>query len=120
MASDFSYIITTVSNFIMSQVWLSYFSDRTFPSNCYWTMTLAKSHFDVIFRVTRWVWEKIAQNVAQAIICQNKYLHNSAVEKSGPKIWATSVIKKIPKVNNHPIGENSPNLFTLVTLQMSK
>jgi hypothetical protein len=36
------------------------------------------------------------------------------VEKSGPKIWATSVIKKeLPKVKNHPTGENWPNLVTL-------
>jgi hypothetical protein len=35
------------------------------------------------------------------------------VEESGPKIWATSAIKKLPKVNNRPIGEISPNLVTL-------
>lgn len=27
---------------------------------------------------------------------------------------ATSVIKKVPKVDNHPLGENSPNLATLI------
>jgi hypothetical protein len=26
----------------------------------------------------------------------------------------TCVIKKLPKVNNHPTGENSPNLVTLI------
>jgi hypothetical protein len=26
---------------------------------------------------------------------------------------ASSMIKKLPKVNNHPVGENSPNLVTL-------
>jgi hypothetical protein len=29
-------------------------------------------------------------------------------------MWATSVIfGKLPKVNNRPLGENSPNLITL-------
>jgi hypothetical protein len=27
---------------------------------------------------------------------------------------ATSVIKKLSKVNEHPMGENSPNLITLI------
>jgi hypothetical protein len=36
------------------------------------------------------------------------------VEKSYSKIWAISVIFiKLPKVNNDPIGANSPNLVTL-------
>jgi hypothetical protein len=36
------------------------------------------------------------------------------VEKSSPIVWPTFVIfKKQPKVNNRPIGENSPNLVTL-------
>jgi hypothetical protein len=38
-------------------------------------------------------------------------------------MWTTSVILKIlVKVNNHPMGENSPNLVTLVgnTLKYSK
>jgi hypothetical protein len=31
-------------------------------------------------------------------------------------MWATSVIfKKLPKVNNRPMGENSPHLVTLST-----
>jgi hypothetical protein len=33
--------------------------------------------------------------------------------KKVPKNWATSVLNKLPKVNNNPIGENSPNLVTL-------
>jgi hypothetical protein len=34
--------------------------------------------------------------------------------KSSQKIRATSILfKKLPKVNNHPIGENWPNLVTL-------
>jgi hypothetical protein len=36
------------------------------------------------------------------------------VGKKKPKLLATSVIiEKLPKVNNHPLGENSPNLVTL-------
>jgi hypothetical protein len=37
------------------------------------------------------------------------------VEKSSPKICATSVIfKTLPKENNPPLGENSPKLVTLI------
>jgi hypothetical protein len=37
------------------------------------------------------------------------------VEISNPIIWAISVIsKKLPEVSNHPMGENSPNLVTLL------
>jgi hypothetical protein len=33
-------------------------------------------------------------------------------------MWVTSVIfKKLPKVNNYPLGENSPNLVTLPGLK---
>jgi hypothetical protein len=36
------------------------------------------------------------------------------MEKCRPKIWAWSVtFRKLPKVNNFPMGENSPNLITL-------
>jgi hypothetical protein len=40
------------------------------------------------------------------------------VEKSSPIIGATSVIfkKKLPKKSSHPMGENSANLVTLVSL----
>jgi hypothetical protein len=41
--------------------------------------------------------------------------------KSSPKIRATSALfKKLPKVNNHPTGENSPNPVTLVPLSLSR
>jgi hypothetical protein len=34
------------------------------------------------------------------------------VVKSSSKIWATSVVdKNLPKVNNHPIGENLVTLL---------
>jgi hypothetical protein len=66
-----------------------------------------------VVRVTGFVFEKIAQNVAQSIF-RKKIVRNFYREKRSPKIRATSVIiKKLPKVNNHPIGENSPNLVTL-------
>jgi hypothetical protein len=36
------------------------------------------------------------------------------LEKSSPKLWAISAIfQKLPKANNRPLGENSPNLVTL-------
>jgi hypothetical protein len=35
--------------------------------------------------------------------------------KSSQQFWATSVMfKELPKVNNHPIGQNSPNQVTLI------
>jgi hypothetical protein len=37
--------------------------------------------------------------------------------KSSQKICAASVVfEKLPNVNNHPMGENSPNLVTLLAL----
>jgi hypothetical protein len=57
---------------------------------------------------------KVAQTIAQSIFCENQNI-NFTVEKSSPIICATSVIfTKLPKVNSHPIGENSPNHVTLV------
>jgi hypothetical protein len=35
------------------------------------------------------------------------------VEKGSPKMWVTFVIKKLPKEDNHQMGESSPNLVTL-------
>jgi hypothetical protein len=67
--------------------------------------------------VTGCVFEKGAKIVCtQPTLCL-KYCITLTVEKSISKIWPTSLIyKKQPKVhnvNNHPIGENSPNLVTL-------
>jgi hypothetical protein len=39
------------------------------------------------------------------------------VEKSSPKFWATSLIKKTAQKSNHQTGENLPNLVTLVLLE---
>jgi hypothetical protein len=57
--------------------------------------------------------KKIARNVAQTHLGNNQYI-TSTVEKVGLKMWPTFVIfKKIAKVNNQPMGENSANLVTL-------
>jgi hypothetical protein len=64
-------------------------------------------------RVTRWVCEKIAQNGALPIFCQNQCI-NLRVDKSGPKFGLPlSFSKYMPKVSNRSTGENSPNLVTL-------
>jgi hypothetical protein len=84
--------------------------------------------------------KKIAQSVAQPLVCQN-YLPTFTVKISSTKyratsfkkvpkvingpiyVWArnlpqnlaTSVIfKKVPKVTNGPLGDRSPNLATLL------
>jgi hypothetical protein len=42
-------------------------------------------------------------------------LNNFNLEKSSPKLWPTSTIKKeMPKLKNRPSGGNSPNLVALV------
>jgi hypothetical protein len=67
--------------------------------------------------VTRWVCEKVAQNVAKPICCPNKY-KTGTLGKSSPKICVRSVVfEKLPNVYNHPIVENSPNLVALLTAQ---
>jgi hypothetical protein len=38
------------------------------------------------------------------------------MEKVAFKIWATSVIIKTAKVDIRPMGENSPNLITLIPI----
>jgi hypothetical protein len=42
------------------------------------------------------------------------------LEKQSPKNLATFVIKKTPKASNRPIGENSPNLVTLILSYFEK
>jgi hypothetical protein len=64
----------------------------------------------VVARVTRGVREKVAQNVAQPVFCQNRNI-TFTVES----ILTTSVIfKQLSKVDIHPLGENSPTLVNLV------
>jgi hypothetical protein len=56
----------------------------------------------LLCKVTRWVREKSAQNVAQPIIYQDQY-STFFVEKRSHNIWSTFVIlKKLLKVNNCP------------------
>jgi hypothetical protein len=45
-----------------------------------------------------------------------KLIHNTNKGKN----WATSIIKKLPKVINHPTGENSPNLVNLIFTKAAK
>jgi hypothetical protein len=43
-----------------------------------------------------------------------KYCKNLTVTKSSQKMQAISVVSiKVPKVTNHALGKNSPNLVTL-------
>jgi hypothetical protein len=63
--------------------------------------------------VTRCDCENIAQNVAQPFF--SKLMHHFFIEKVPQKfaLLAFVITKKLPSVNNRPMGENSPNLFTL-------
>jgi hypothetical protein len=65
--------------------------------------------------VTKWVCKRIAQNIAQDILGHNFYWG-----KKLPKyqIWANAAIfkKNLPKVDNRLMGENSPNLVTLLKM----
>jgi hypothetical protein len=55
-------------------------------------------------------FDKIAQNVSKPVFCH---------PKRSPKLWAnSSIFTKLSKVSNHPIGENSPNLVTLIDTLM--
>jgi hypothetical protein len=64
-------------------------------------------------RVTRCVFEKVAQNVALSIFCENYYT-SATVEKIAQLFWLLlQFSQKLPNENSHPIGENSPNLVTL-------
>jgi hypothetical protein len=65
----------------------------------------------------RWVCEKIAQNVAQPIFL-SKSVHNFyRGTKYSKNLGHVYNLKKLPKVNNNPMGENSPNLVTLFPLK---
>jgi hypothetical protein len=58
------------------------------------------------------VCEKIAQNLAQTIFCQNYLIPNFCHVKKKGYFYIFS--KKLPLVNNRPKGENSSNLVTLI------
>jgi hypothetical protein len=58
---------------------------------------------------------KIARNVTQNTFL-SKLMHYLSRGKNSPKMWAISTIfTKLPKVNNHALVENSPNLFALTS-----
>jgi hypothetical protein len=40
-------------------------------------------------------------------------MHERSIGNRSMKMWATSVIEKMPKVKNHPMGKNSVNLVNL-------
>jgi hypothetical protein len=86
------------------------YQKRHLKQKRFYTISLPTIAFTV--KVTRWVCETIAQNVAQSIACQKKYT-TFPVEKVAQKITATSV-PITPKTT--PIGKNSPNLVTLFTM----
>jgi hypothetical protein len=53
------------------------------------------------------------------LICPNNFFQFFL--KSSPKFRATSVILiKLPKLNDRPLGENSPNLVTLIVKLLFK
>jgi hypothetical protein len=88
-----------------------HFNERKLPS------LLRGIQLYISIRVTRRVWLKTAQNAALSVCFQNKCIIITA-EKNQPKVWATYVnFKNLPKINNHPLGENSPNLVTLLGTQ---
>jgi hypothetical protein len=49
--------------------------------------------------------------VAQTAFWGKQYIFFA--ENSSPKCWTPSVVKKVPKEKNRPIGENSPILVAL-------
>jgi hypothetical protein len=55
----------------------------------------------------------ITQNVAQTFFVANN-TNLLLWKKVTPKIWPSFVVKKIPKEKNHPIGQKSPHLVTLL------
>jgi hypothetical protein len=67
--------------------------------------------------VTRFVCEKVAQNVAQLVFCRNYYT-TFTVLMSSLKIWATSLIyKETIQCKQSPNRQNSPNPVTLLPIQ---
>jgi hypothetical protein len=75
-------------------------------------------HFSLSASATRCVDEKITQNAALIFFCQN-WRMNITVLKSSQQSGTTFAIKKLPKTSDRPIGENSPNLVTLLSASAS-
>jgi hypothetical protein len=84
-----------------------------------WQKTFAVDSRTTLFtenatRVTGWVCEKIAQYKAQPTLWQNLYYTYSILGKSSSKVSGYfCIFLKLPKVNNRPLSEYSPNLVTL-------
>jgi hypothetical protein len=72
---------------------------------------LLKRLYQLGRRATRCIFEKVAQNAAQSIFCQNYYISVTA-EKVAQLFGLLR--QKLPKENSHPMGEKSPNLVTLL------
>jgi hypothetical protein len=64
-------------------------------------------------RVTRCVCEKHTKSLAQLIFVKNNTILLQW-KKGDKEIGLPCELKKLPKVNNHPMGENSTNLVTLL------
>jgi hypothetical protein len=70
----------------------------------------------VVGGVTRYACENIAQNVAEPVFCQDYYIAFTVV-KIGQKLGKRLQFiycNKLPKVNAHPTGENSPNMLPYI------
>jgi hypothetical protein len=73
----------------------------------------------MITRVTRLLCEKSPKMLPKPMF-SSKCMHNFIVVKCSPKISHPSVIlKKLPKVYTRPTCENSPNLVTLIIINVS-
>jgi hypothetical protein len=61
-------------------------------------------------------FQKIAQNFVQTNFWQKEYIIYTLEKKYHKNLgYFCDFLKKLPKVNNCPLGENSPNLVTLLT-----
>jgi hypothetical protein len=117
--------ILKYENFENSSISLTGDSDGQIPSNlCIFSPVKhicflfagRQNVFSIANRTTRKVSVKIAKVVPQPTFGQNYYICVFYCGKAPPNIKATSVFfKELPKVNNRPMGENSPNLVTLIS-----
>jgi hypothetical protein len=65
-------------------------------------------------RVTRRVCENLCDPKWSPIHLSSKVKHNFTLEKISPKLLLLLIFQKTALVINHPIGENSHNLVTLM------
>jgi hypothetical protein len=76
-------------------------------------------HF-VAVRVTRWVCEKVAENIAQTVYCLNYFITLTVEKSSPPKVGYFCNFQLQSEVNNSRLGANFPNLVTLVAVMRSR